>query len=391
MTSENDSQQNRKRFAFAPQGNGGSDEPVNRILKNAQRRRNIGFALTISVGIAVVGLVLISLVSDPSIKLQVSDKQPQTGGAPQIIQAPQIDQAATLKLQGLTYKGITSDGKNFIVLADSAHESQDRPNLVDLESPRAQVDSDVDDPITLKANQGQFDRQNQRIALDGRVVIVRPDIGYTLRTEAVIADLSNGKITSDQRIDGFSSGNRIGSEGVVIDNEGQNDFTAHAELITYDLNTEQAILRGNTPTAQNGDDRITAHDRIIYDRTARLITATGRVEVVLSNGQILRGETITATLNNNENDIVSITANANAEMHSPEFSGISEAFADAMTYDKSTGIAILTGSVTIKDGSQNEINGDRAQIDTVNGLSTMSSSASGGRVGGVFQPPQPSQ
>ena len=58
-----------------------------------------------------------------------------------------------------------------------------------------------------------------------------------------------------------------------------------------------------------------------------------------------------------------------------------------MTYSKDTGIAVLTENVTIKEGG-NIMNGDKAVIDTINGTSTMSSTESGQRVGGVFLPTQ---
>ena len=122
-----------------------------------------------------------------------------------------------------------------------------------------------------------------------------------------------------------------------------------------------------------------------------MITATGNAHVKLSNGQELKGNVITATLNDGENDIIRVTANDNAEVFSPTVGAgqndVREAFADAMVYEKSTGIAVLTDNVVLKEAG-NILKGDKAVIDTVSGTSTMSSTTSGQRVGGVFQPAQ---
>ena len=165
----------------------------------------------------------------------------------------------------------------------------------------------------------------------------------------------------------------------------QGEFLATADVITYDLLTEQATMTGNTPTISNAGETLTATDLITYDRASRLLTAKGNAEITLSNGQILRGTLIKAVLNDDESDVISVNATGNTEVFSPAENGLREAFADSITYEKATGIAILTGQVTLKDGG-NTMTGDKAEINTITGSSTMSASSSGKRVGGVFKP-----
>lgn len=162
-------------------------------------------------------------------------------------------------------------------------------------------------------------------------------------------------------------------------------LVATASTISYDLITELAVLTGGTPTIINAGETLTARDRITYDRSTRLLTASGKAEITLANGQILRGNRIEAVLNDSESDVVTVNAKGDAEVYSPGAAGLREGFADAMTYEKATGIAVLTGQVVLKDGG-NTMTGDRAEIDTVTGSSTMSSSTTGKRVGGVFTP-----
>ena len=166
---------------------------------------------------------------------------------------------------------------------------------------------------------------------------------------------------------------------------------ATGENITYDLTVEKAVMTGQNAKVFNGNETLTATQSITYDRSQRKITATGNAHVTLSNGQELKGMVITATLNQGENDIIRVTANGNAEVFSPTVAAgqnsVREAFADAMVYEKSTGMAVLTDNVVLKEAG-NILKGDKAVIDTVAGTSTMSSTTSGKRVGGVFQPAQ---
>ena len=72
---------------------------------------------------------------------------------------------------------------------------------------------------------------------------------------------------------------------------------------------------------------------------------------------------------------------------SPSKNGDRRAEASNMSYTRETGLAILTGNVKLMD-KNNIMTGDRAEIDTVTGTSTMSSTTKGQRVGGVFKPAQ---
>jgi LPS export ABC transporter protein LptC len=216
MTTE----ESRKRFTFAPK-TATTERPLEWILENNRQRRNIRFALMAGIAfIAAIIMSFMSFTSDSEVKVQITSNPTS------------IKESATLKLSGLTYKGVTSDGNDFIVLAETAWETPEKPNLVELVSPRARVDSDADNPITLRANNGYFDRINERINFNGRVVIVRPDIGYTLRTEAAIAHLNSGIMTSDQRVRGFSPQGQVQSEGMIIGKNGQDVLFTGKSILT---------------------------------------------------------------------------------------------------------------------------------------------------------------
>ena len=63
------------------------------------------------------------------------------------------------------------------------------------------------------------------------MVIVRPDIGYTLMTDAAIAYLNSGKMVSDQEVRGFSPRARVRADGMIISENGDNVlFTGNSTL-----------------------------------------------------------------------------------------------------------------------------------------------------------------
>lgn len=208
--------------------------------------------------------------------------------------------------------------------------------------------------------------------------------GTRLDADVIVADYVD-RPASD--LDGESSTTITQIIGTKNAQFTRGSLIATGDQITYDLTTENALMTGQKAKIVNGDETLTATQSIRYDRGQRTITATGNAHVVLSNGQELKGNLITATLNEDENDIIRVFAKDNAEVKSPGKDGIREAFAETMTYEKTTGIAVLTDNVILKEGG-NIMNGDKAVIDTIAGTSTMSSTTSGKRVGGVFTPAQ---
>ncbi len=207
------------------------------------------------------------------------------------------------------------------------------------------------------------------------------------------AKLTADVITADYSTDD-SAENAESTDITVIKGRGNarfshNDTAATAAVITYDLTTEFVTLNGGSPEIVNLNDRITAKQTITYDRKKRIITATGMSQITLADGHILKGDSITANLNPEENDIINIVATGNAEIFSPSTDDVPDsvkaAYADTMIYQHTTGIAILTGNVRLEE-NENVITGARAEINVISGVSTMSAEGSGTRVGGIFKP-----
>ena len=206
-------------FSFVPREM--TDDNIARsIASNSKRRRTQGILLAASAGfIVLLGMFLIGF-DEENIEVQVS------------VEKADVEKSGSIHLQGLSYRGVTQDGNDFVLLAETASENEQKPDQVLMTSPRARVDTDTGNPITIRANEGDFSRSENTVNLTGRVVIVRPDLGYTLLSDQVFTNLDTGVMVSDTPVRGFSPTTRINADGMVIAEEARDIlFTGKSRII----------------------------------------------------------------------------------------------------------------------------------------------------------------
>ena len=217
-----DQENNGKTYSFAPRSEPISDGTRDLLQSDKQRNYQRYLVLIALLVLAGIGLSFISLTEEEEIKIQVESTIQEESGA--------------LVLEGVTYKGLTSEGNDFIVLAETAAENPDEPDQVALTSPRARVDTDTGNPMTIRSNNGLFFRNDDRVDLDGRVVIVRPDLGYTLLTEQAVAFLDSGMMTSNVQVRGFSPQGQVTADGMEIKDHGRDVLFKGKSILTLKQN-----------------------------------------------------------------------------------------------------------------------------------------------------------
>ena len=209
-----------RRLAFAPRAADG-DDTADSVSRESRLRRNRRLGLAMAFGailVAAIGLVDFGAREDTAV---------QVG-----IQEASVGQGGTVSLRGLSYKGLTKEGGGFSVLAEHASESTEQPDRVVMTAPRAMVETETGAPITIRSNNGELVRGRNTVSLTGKVVIVRPDIGYTLLTEEAFADLETGEIVSGTPVRGFGPGGSISAEGIAIAGDGGDIvFTGSSTLV----------------------------------------------------------------------------------------------------------------------------------------------------------------
>ena len=213
-----DDQKLGKTYSFAPRPEAISSDTREMVAAERHRKYQRYLILFGFMIVGGLGISFISLTEEEEIKIQVESTIKEESGA--------------LVLEGVTYKGLTYDGNDFIVLAETAAEIPDQPDQVELTSPRARVDTNTGNPMTLRSNHGLFFRNDDRVDLDGRVVIVRPDLGYTLLTEQAQAFLDTGMMTSDVLVRGYSPQGQVKADGMVIKDHGQDVVFKGKSILT---------------------------------------------------------------------------------------------------------------------------------------------------------------
>ena len=154
----------------------------------------------------------------------------------------EVAENGEIALTGARYRGISSAGQPFHIIADKANESNDGSGQIDMQKPRAALTMKNGDVIQLVSNFGVFDQPNQHVELVGSVIVTQPKRNLRLMSEALFANLNHGELRSsvpvvvtdeNRRIDAatmsvFDYGDRIvfgGKSRMVMQSRKTKNFT----------------------------------------------------------------------------------------------------------------------------------------------------------------------
>ncbi len=201
-------EQPKGRLSFAP-SNHTPRQPTESIVKKDQQRRRWQLIATAICGIIIASVVYLTSTDNRDVTVKTTADTPKN-------EAP-----SSLQFQGLTYKGTTKDGHHFTLLAKAASETTHNPGHVILTAPKAKIDTESGDIMTISAAHGELFRDKNLFEMNGNVIINRPDIGYTLSMESATAHLNNGALTSNATVKGHSQQSTIKSSGIEINDQGR--------------------------------------------------------------------------------------------------------------------------------------------------------------------------
>jgi lipopolysaccharide export system protein LptC len=129
-----------------------------------------------------------------------------------------------MRVESARYTGTDDSGRKFVMTADNAIQRSSDVPVVDIEGMFAQLQQ-AQGPLSIAANDGRYNLDTQRVAIDGPVRVTGPD-GYRLATSDVLVDLKQRKLQSSGRVSGalrlgqFQAGQLkadLGSRTVVLD------------------------------------------------------------------------------------------------------------------------------------------------------------------------------
>jgi lipopolysaccharide export system protein LptC len=125
----------------------------------------------------------------------------QTGDVSFILDKNKVENAPErMRVESARYIGEDNRGQKFAISAEQAVQRRSDTPIVDLQGMLARLGL-AQGPVTIAANRGQYDLDQQKVAINGPVRVVGPD-GYRLETRDVNVDLKQQQVTSTGRLHG---------------------------------------------------------------------------------------------------------------------------------------------------------------------------------------------
>ena len=165
-------------------------------------------------------------------------------------------------------------------------------------------------------------------------------------------------------------------------------YTAYGDRAVYNVKTGNAVMTGNGLKIVSDDSTLTARDEIDFNSTENRMTAIGTPRAVKGDNT-LTADAMSAVFTKDGTGKMSankITAKGHVVITTPT----ETAAGDDGVYDVPTQKAVLTGKVTLLQ-DKNWLEGTRADVDMVTGISRLSGAGNAeteGRVTGTFYPQQ---
>ena len=167
--------------------------------------------LPVAVGILIAVLMLAPLDKKGDVSFILDKKKVEN--------APE-----RMRVEAARYTGTDNKGQMFVMTANRAIQRSSDVPLVDINGMFARLALEKG-PLLIAANQGRYNIDTQRVAIDGPVKVAGPD-GYRLATRDVTVDLkarhlaSAGPVSGQMRLGNFQAGQLkadLGERTVVLD------------------------------------------------------------------------------------------------------------------------------------------------------------------------------
>ena len=121
-----------------------------------------------------------------------------------------------LELQGLTYRGQTKSGDDYILNAQRASEDATDANLVNLSVIDGEITNDENGRITISSYQGQFHQTHNTLNLEGNVIITQSARKMIFKTSTLNGDLNAGNFDAPEAVYVKSPTSHITAEAMAV-------------------------------------------------------------------------------------------------------------------------------------------------------------------------------
>ena len=123
------------------------------------------------------------------------------------------NQTPSLTIKNANYKGITKEGKKFVISAEMISESNDK-TFIRMVNPKIIITSE-NNSLSINSNLGNFNSENIYLNLNDNVSVIDKKNGFEFFTKALISDINLGKYTSTSKVRGLFPYGEVVSEGMI--------------------------------------------------------------------------------------------------------------------------------------------------------------------------------
>ncbi len=134
-------------------------------------------------------------------------------------------------LSNARFTGVDRRNRPYTVTADTAAQTDERPGVVDLAHPKADITLSDGAWVAASANQGTYTKTDEVLQLDGQVDLFH-DTGFEMHTLSATVDLKNGTAAGDQPVHGHGPTGALDAAGFrILDGGKRILFTGKAKLV----------------------------------------------------------------------------------------------------------------------------------------------------------------
>ena len=142
-------------------------------------------------------------------------------------------EAQNLNMINARFSGFDENQQPFTVTADMATQRPGDKDRVELQKPKADITLEDGTWLALTAKVGYYDRQTERLDLEGDVNLFH-DQGFEVRTERAEVDLKAGIASGNLPVQSQGPSGILTSEGFRVIDDGETViFTGKSKMILY--------------------------------------------------------------------------------------------------------------------------------------------------------------
>lgn len=130
------------------------------------------------------------------------------------------EQAKTLNMLNAHFSGVDENDQPFNVTADLATQAPGSEDVVELQHPKANLQTTEGASVGLSARLGHFDREVEVLDLTGTVHLTH-DKGFEMTTETATVDLKEGTASGDSAVSGQGPAGELQAEGFRLREKGE--------------------------------------------------------------------------------------------------------------------------------------------------------------------------